>query len=76
MKTTFEPGDRITWRDRYDWSEIPVILRGVFLVGPGEHPTDRPGNFLVIGQRFALVKFDEEPDPRIVKLDNLKPEES
>lgn len=67
MKITFEPGDRVTHN--------PDDRPGTFIAGPGEHPTERPGNSLFIGEEYALVQFDDDRSgSQVVRLDSLKSE--
>lgn len=48
---------------------------GTFVAGPGVHETV-PGNSLVIGDEFAVVRFDDGIGATVVRLDALAPETS
>lgn len=76
MKVIFEPGDRVIQRNHFVMLGQPIERPGTFIAGPGKHPTERPGNSLVIGEGYALVQFDDgEPgQAQVVRLDSLKPE--
>lgn len=76
MKITFEPGDRVIRRNHFVILGQPIERPGTFIAGPGKHPTERPGNSLLIGDEYAVVQFDDAAPGRtqIVRLDSLKPE--
>lgn len=79
MTDTFNPGDRVTQKNPYDWTDDPG-RPGTIVAGPGAQvPTGASGfGYIVVGPEFALVHFDNDPEGQawMVSTLNLRREQS